>query len=104
MAAKKAAAKKAAAPKFVQVERKASKRGRKSVEKAGMKAMVEAWATLEVGATYPLPDYSDGNDHAKLTLARHHFKKYASSADLRAGVDYTIEGHDEYGATVTRLA
>lgn len=84
------------------VERKESKRGRKVKEMPGMKAMVANWDRLEVDATYPLPDYDGQNVHADLALARHHFKKYASASDLKPGQDYTIEGHDTYGATITR--
>lgn len=93
-----------AAPKLVEVERKVSKRGRKSIDKPGMRALVEGWAKMtKPGKTYPLPDFDGENEHSALTLARHHFKKYAVPAGLAAGVDYTIEGHDEYGATITRL-
>lgn len=94
------------APKFevVEVERKVSKRGRKAIAKPGMIALVENWKKVKPGTTIVLPDFVPGDDpHAALTLARHHFKKYAVPAGLSAGVDYTIEGHDDHGATITRL-
>ena len=100
---KKSAPKKAA-PQFVAVERKASKRGRKAIDKPGMDALVSAWSTLEVGATIVLPDNSGDADHAKVTLDRYHFRKRAEKAGLEPGRDYTIESHDEFGATITKLA
>lgn len=84
------------------VERKESKRGRKVKEFPGMMAMVANWERLDVDGTYPLPDFEGRNYHPDLALARHHFKKYASKVNLRPGVDYTIEGHDEFGATITK--
>lgn len=87
------------------VERKASRKGRKALAKPGMLALVNAWDKFGVGETRILPDFEgDGENHADLTLARYHFReKAAKSANLKAGVDYTIEGHPEHGATITRL-
>lgn len=96
--------KKAETPKFVEVERKASKRGRKALVKPGMIALVENWGKIKVNQTIILPDFVPGEDlHAAVTLARHHFNKYANPANLKAGVDFCIESHDEFGATITRL-
>lgn len=98
------ATRKAAKPEFVEVERKVSRRGRKAIDKPGMRAMVESWSRIKVGSTVILPDFVPGEDlHSAVTLARHHFKKYANEAGLAAGIDFTIESHDEYGATITRL-
>lgn len=106
------------------VERKPNRRGRKSIVKEGMKALVETWNTYKVkrtpkgkakvweaGDTIILPDApvltgeeNNAEIHAKLTLARHHFKKYASEVGLRAGLDYTIEFDPDHVATITRLS
>lgn len=92
-------------PKFAlpaPVQKKKSKRGRPTKDMPGMRLLVANWDQLEVGEAYPLPDYEGEDDHGPLTLARHHFKKYAEPAGLKAGSDYSIEGHPEVGATITR--
>lgn len=86
---------------FVPVERPVSKRGRKSVPKPNMELLVASWSDFPVGMTIALPDRSGRDDHAGVTLDRHHFGKYAKVAGLRAGEDYTIE-RGEGGAIITR--
>lgn len=100
MAARKTASK----VEFVEVERKVTKRGRKAIDKPGMKALVGAWSKFKVGSTIVLPDGPASADHAEVSLSRHHFRKYAEAAGLKAGTDYSIESHPEYGATITRLS
>lgn len=96
----KAAAKKSL---FVPVERPASKRGRKAVEKPNMEALVGSWQDFPIGTTIVLPDGSGDSSHAKVTLDRHHFGKYAKKSGLSAGDDYTIEASEQHGAVITRL-
>lgn len=89
---------------FSPVERKATKRGRKAIEKPGMKALVENWSRFKVGSTIVLPDFEGKPEHAEVSLARHHFAKYAKEAGLKAGTNYSIETHPDHGATITRLS
>ena len=87
---------------FVPVERKESRKGRKPAEKPGMDLLISNWANFPVGVTIALPDASGTDDHAKVTLDRHHFKVRAGRIGLIPGQDYTIEAHPDFGATITR--
>lgn len=87
---------------IVKVERKQSKRGRPTKAMPGMDALAANWESLEVGATYPLPNHEGDDSHSDVTLSRYHFKKRAVQVGLTPGEDYSIESHDVYGATITR--
>lgn len=84
------------------VERKKSKRGRPVKEMPGMDALAANWAQLEIGATYPLPNHEGDDSHSDVTLSRYHFRKRANQVGIVPGQDYTIEAHEEFGATITR--
>ena len=69
-----------------------------------MAAMVANWQAFPVGATTVLPDGPETSNHADVTLARYHFRKYAGKAGLTPGLDYTIEADADHMAVITRLA
>ena len=94
MATRKAAK---AAFTFDLVEEPKSTRGRKSIPKPNLQALVSAWKDFPVGGTIVLPDHSNSAAHADVALDRHHFKKVAAPAGLKAGVDYTILADKDAG-------
>jgi len=89
---------------FVQVERKAPKKGRKLQEKPGMLALVNGWKNFPVGATIVLPDFVGDSSHTSVSRNRYHWdRKYAPMAGLESGKDYIIESDETHGAVITRL-
>lgn len=87
---------------FDLVEEPKSTRGRKSIPKPNMEALVASWAKFPVGGTIVLPDNGGSAAHADVALDRHHFKKVATSKGLLAGQDYTIMADKVKGVPVIK--